>query len=168
MRKLIRQYWVILPGLASMATQCDQTPRGTNPTMITSAAIVLTSAAADAPTDANGLAAFEACKQRMAGANRVRASWSPIDTNLLTETPTNSGVWTRTFFDVPVGFTNTMTVHDLNECARTPDGDGRVAMGVTVNGTVVDRVVGGDNTLFFEVSADGSVGFPTLATSPLP
>ena len=81
---------------------------------------------------------------------------------LLTETSDN--VWTRNFFDVPVGFTNTMTVHDVNECARNPEGNGHVVMGVTVNGTTVDRVVGEDNTLVFEVSADGSVGLPVMMT----
>ena len=167
MRKFLRQYWVVLPVLASMATQCDQTPRAAFPTMITSVDIVLTSVAADVPTDADGLVAFASCFQRMDGLpNHVRGSWRGNDADLLTETSANSGVWTAPFFDVPIGFTNTMTVHDVNECARNPDGSGHVAMGVTVNGTVVERVVGVDNTLFFEVSADGSVGFPTLTTSP--
>ena len=66
-------------------------------------------------------------------------------------------VWSANFFDVPVGFTNTMTVHDTNECARDPEGNGHVVMGVTINGTVVDQVVGADNALAFEVGADGSV-----------
>ena len=167
MRNLLRQYWVVLPVLASMATQCDQTPRAAFPTMITSVDIVLTSVAADAPTDADGRVAFASCVLRMDGLpNHVRGSWRGNDADLLTETTTN--VWTATFFDVPIGFTNTMTVHDVNECARNPDGNGHVAMGVTVNGTVVDRVVGVDNTLFFEVSADGSVEFPALTTSPSP
>ena len=167
MRKLLRQYWVVLPVLASMATQCDQTPRPALPTMITSVDIVLTSVAADAPTDADGRVAFAACRQRMDGLpNHIRASWRGNDADLLTETSTN--VWTATFFDVPVGFTNTMTVHDVSECARNPEGNGHVSMGVTVNGTVVDRVVGGDNALFFEVSADGSVGFPMLTNSSSP
>ena len=167
MRKLLRQYWVVLPVLASMATQCDQTPRAAFPTMITSVDIVLTSVAADAPTDTDGLVAFAACLQRKDGLpNHVRGSWRGNDADLLTETSTN--VWAATFFDVPIGFTNTMTVHDANECARNPDGNGHVAMGVTVNGTVVDRIVGVDNTLFFEVSADGSVEFPTLTTAASP
>lgn len=169
MRHRLRQYWVVLPVLASMATQCDPTPRGANPTMITSIDIVLTSAAVAPPKDADGLLAFAACLQRMDGLpNHVRASWRGNDADLLTETSTNSGVWTVTFFDVPVGLTNTMTVHDVSECARNPEGNGHVTMGVTVNGTVVDRVVGGDNTLFFDVTADGTVGFPTVMTAPSP
>ena len=171
MRKLLRQYWVILPVLASMATQCDQTPRPAFPTMVVPIDIVLTSVTADAPTDADGLSAVAACLQGqdpdgMGGLpNHVRGSWRGNDADLLTETSPN--VWVATFFDVPVGFTNTMTVHDVNECTRNPDGKGHVTMGVTVNDTVVDRVVG-DNTLFFEVSADGSVGFPALANVPSP
>ena len=167
MRKLLRQYWVVLPVLASMATQCDQTPRASFPTMITPVDIVLTSVAAEAPTDADGLVAFASCLQRMDGLpNHVRPSWRGNDAVLLMKTSTN--VWTVTSFDVPVGFTNTMTVHDVNECARNPEGNGHVARGVTVNGTVVDRVVGGDNALVFQVSADGTVAFPTLTPALSP
>ena len=167
MQKFLRQYWVVLPVLASMASQCDPTPRGATPTMITSVDIVLTSVTAEAPTDADGRVAFVACLQRMDGLpNHVRASWRGDDSDLLTQTSNN--VWSATFFDVPVGFTNTMTVHDVSECARNPEGNGHVAMGVTVNGTVVDRVVGSDNTLSFEVGADGSVVLPTLTNPALP
>jgi len=163
MRKFLRQYWVLVPVLASMATQCDQAPRGATPTTVVAVDIILTSVVEDTPTDSDGLA----CLQRMDGLTNphLRASWRGNNLDLLTETSTD--VWVATFFDVPVGFTNTMTVHDVNECTRNPEGDGHVAMGVTVNGTVVDRVVGGNNTLFFEVSADGSVGFPTLMTNAL-
>ncbi len=166
MRKLLPQYWVVLLVLTSMACQ-DYTPRGAAPSMVTSVAIVLTSVTTEAPTDATGSVAFAGCLQRMDRLpNHVRASWRGNDIDLLTETSTN--VWTMTFVDVPVGFTNTMTVHDVNECARNPEGNGHVAMGVTANGTVVDRVVGGDNMLFFEVDIDGSVGFPTLSNPSSP
>lgn len=169
MRNCLRQYWVVLPVLASMAAQCDPTPRGATPSMITSVDIVLTSAAVAPPKDADELVAFAACLQRMDGLpNHVRASWRGNDADFLTETSTNSGVWTAMFFDVPVGLTNTMTVHDVSECARNPGGSGHVTMGVTVNGTVVDRVVGSDNTLFFDVTADGTVGFPPVMTVPAP
>ena len=76
MRKFLRQFWVVVPVLASVATQCDQTPRGTIPSMLTSVNLVLTSVAADIPTDPDGLAAFGSCRQRMDGLpNHVRASW---------------------------------------------------------------------------------------------
>jgi hypothetical protein len=164
MRNLLRRYWVVLPVLASMATQCDQAPRGAIPSMITSADLVLTSVSASLPTDTDGLAAFASCLQQMDGLpNHVRASWRGNDADVLMET--SPGVWTATFFDVPVGFTNTMTVHDVNECARNPDGNGHVVTGVTVNGTVVDRVIG-DNVLVFEISADGSVGSSTSTALP--
>ena len=162
MRKFLRQYWVVLPVLASMATQCDQAPRGAIPSMITSVDLVLTSVPATSPTDTDGLAALASCLQRMDGLpNHVRASWRGNAADVLAET--SPGVWTATFFDVPVGFTNTMTVHDVNECARNPDGKGHVVTGVTVNGTVVDRVIG-DRVLVFEVSASGSVEASTSTT----
>ena len=166
MRKLLRQYWVVLLVLTPTACQ-DYTPRGAAPSMVTSVDIVLTSVTTEAPTDTTGSVAFAACLKRMDGLpNHVRASWRGNDIDLLTETSTN--VWAMTFVDVPVGSTNTMTVHDVNECARNPEGNGHVAMGVTANGTVVDRVVGGDNMLFFEVDIDGSVGFPTLSNPSSP
>ena len=159
MRKFLRKYWVVVPVLASMATQCDQTPRGVFPTSIVSIDLVLNSVAEDVPTDSEGLTAFAGCLQRMDGRNNVRASWRGNNDDSLFEMSPN--VWTAEFLDVPVGFTNTMTVHDVNECARDPEGDGHVVIGVTVNGTVVDRVTG-NNVLFFEVSADGSVRVPAL------
>lgn len=161
MREFFRKYWVVVPVLASMATQCGETPRGVIPTSTVSIDLVLTSVAEDVPTDAAGLAALAACLQRMDNRNSVRASWRGNNEVRLDETSPGSNVWTARFTDVPVGFTNTMTVHDRNECVRNPAGDGHVVMGVTVNGTVVDRVIG-NNVLFFEVGADGSVQLPAL------
>ena len=156
MREFLQRYWVIVPVLASMASQCGQTPRGTMPTQIASIDLVFKSVGATVPTDPAGSTAYESCLQRMDGLpNHLRASWRGNAISLLTETSSN--VWTATFGDVPVGFTNTMTVHDTNECARDPDGSGHVVRGITVNGTVVDQVVGANKTLAFEVSADGSV-----------
>jgi len=158
MRYFLQRYWVVVPILASMASCSDQySPRGTMPTQITSIDLVVKSVGAPVPIDSTGSAAYESCLQRMDGLpNHIRASWRGNEISLLTETSPN--VWTETFYDVPVGFTNTMTVHDTNECAREPDGNGHVVRGITVNGTVVDQVVGDDNTLVFEVRADGSVG----------
>ena len=160
MREFLQRYWVIIPVLASMASQCDQTPRGTMPTQITSVDLIFKGVGATVPADPTGSAAYESCLQRMDGLpNHIRASWRGNAISLLTEKSTN--VWAATFGDVPVGFTNTMTVHDPNECARDPDGNGHVVRGITVNGTVVDQVVGDDKTLVFEVRADGSVGGPS-------
>jgi len=157
MREFFQRYWVIVPVLASMASCSEQTPRGTMPTQIVSIDLVFKSVGATVPTDLTGSTAYKSCLQRMDGLpNHIRASWRGNEISLLTET--SSYVWTATFGDVPVGFTNTMTVHDTNECARDPDGDGHVVRGITVNGTVVDQVVGDDKTLVFEVRADGSVG----------
>ena len=153
MRRLLRRYWVFFPILTSLATQCDETPRGAVPTTVASAEVVLTSVPAAAPKDQAGAAAFQECLQRMNSANHVRPSW---ETDLVAPlSQVSPDVWAVTFNFVPVGFTNTMTVHDTNECARNPTGDGRVTTGVTVNGTVVDRVVGVNGTLAFEINADG-------------
>ncbi len=157
MREFLQRYWVIVPVLASMASCGEQTPRGTMPTQIVSIDLVFKSVGATVPTDLTGSTAYESCLQRMDGLpNHIRASWRGNEISLLTETSTN--VWAATFGYVPVGFTNTMTVHDTNECARDPDGNGHVVRGITVNGTVVDQVVGDNKTLVFEVRADGSVG----------
>ena len=131
--------------------------------MVRPAEVVLTSVPATIPKDPAESAAFLDCLVRMNSANNVRPSWEFDEVALLRENAPN--VWAVTFLFVPVGFTNTMTVHDTNECARNPDGDGRVTMGVTVNGTVVDRVVGTNSTLAFLISTDGSV---TLPPEPLP
>jgi len=163
MHRLLERYWVLFPILASLATQCGESPRGAVPTLVRPAEVVLTSVPATIPKDPEEAAAFLDCLVRMNSANSVRPSWEFDEVTLLRESAPN--VWAVTFLFVPVGFTNTMTVHDTNECARNPDGDGRVTMGVTVNGTVVDRVVGTNNTLAFLISTDGSV---TLPPEPLP
>jgi len=169
MSRRLRRYWVLLPVLASMATQCDETPRGAFPTLVTSVELVLTSIPAVPPTDPAREAVFLDCLQRMNGLpNHVRPSWRSNDVILLTETATDSNAWAASFFDVPVDFSNTMTVHDTNECARDPEGHGHVVIGVTVNGTVVDRAIGMNNTLVFEVSADGAVTLPAVTTSAGP
>ena len=160
MHRLLRRYWVLFPILASLATQCGETPRGAVPTLVTPAEVVLTSVPATIPKDAAGLSAFQDCLVRMDLANHVRPSWETVQVVPLQENSPN--VWAVTFGFVPVGFTNTMTVHDTNECARNPAGDGRVTMGVTVNGTVVDRVVGTNSTLAFEIGSDGSVTLPPV------
>ena len=159
MRDFLQRYWVVVPMLASMASCSDQysSPRGTMPTQVVSIDLVFKSVGAPVPIDSTGATAYKSCLQRMDGLpNHIRGSWRGNEISVLAETSPN--MWSATFYDVPVGFTNTMTVHDTNECARDPEGNGHVVRGITVNGTVVDQVVGGDKTLAFEVRADGSVG----------
>ncbi len=141
-----------------MAVQCDQAPRGGVPTLVAKVDLVLNSVPEPPSADTD---AFIDCLNRMDGLqNHVRPSWrssqeqpsgAPI---LFTETSPN--VWEALFFDVPVDFLNTMTVHDTNECARNPDGMGHVISGVTVNGTEIRTVVGA-RALAFELDEDGSV-----------
>ena len=58
-----------------------------------------------------------------------------------------------------------MTVRDVNECRRNPDGDASVVTGVTINGTSIQRVVPNTNTLTFILESDGTVSSPPLATN---
>ena len=155
MNVLKRRGWVLLPIVASMATQCDTTPRGVSPSPIASVELVLESLSAPPASDTNG---FAACLNRWDvndDENHLRPSWRSNDPVALVEASPN--VFTADFPDVPVGVLNTMTVHDRNECARNPIGDGHVTMGVTVNGTLITRVVG-VNALAFEVDEEGVVG----------
>lgn len=163
MRTFLRRYWVILPMVASMATQCNQAPRPGLPTLVARVDLVLNSVPASPPVDID---AFNACldgedPSGMDGLeNHVRANWRSTTSEpsgvpvLFTETSAN--VWTAIFFDVPVDFVNTMTVHDTNECARNPAGQGHVTTGVTVNGTEITAVVG-QGALAFELNEDGTV-----------
>ena len=150
MTDLMRRGWVLLPILASLGTQCDTAPRGVPPAPITRIEVVLRSVAAP-----GGNPEVAACLARMDDlANHIRPSWRGNQPVLLTETA--PAVFRAEFLDVPIGILNTMTVHDRNECARDPQGDGRVTMGVTVNGTPITRVVG-TKTLAFELDEQGMV-----------
>ncbi len=158
MRKFLRRYWVILPMVASIASQCSQTQRPGLPTLVTRVDLVLNSVPAGPPVDT---AAFNACLARMDGLeNHVRPSWRSSDAEpsgaAVPFTETSADVWTAVFFDVPVEFLNTMTVHDTNECARDPAGQGHVTTGVTVNGTEITDVVG-QGALAFGLNEDGTV-----------
>ena len=69
----LRRYWFLLPALASLATQCDETPRGVTPSPIVDVALVLRSVPADPPADLKG---FLNCVDELEGlANHVRPSW---------------------------------------------------------------------------------------------
>ena len=163
MRNSLKRFWVLLPILATTATQCAETPRGTAPTRVVTVELVLNSMPAAPPADQ---ASFNACLLRMGQlANHVRPSWratanEPAGTAvLLPEVSPN--VFAASFIDVPVALFNTMTVHDTNECARDPEGNGHVAMGVTVNGMDVP-IVGPDNNLSFQMNADGTLQLPAM------
>ena len=162
MRKALRRYWFLFPVLASLATECGESPRGAIASGVAGLELVLTSEPAGPPVDQ---AEFQSCLDRMGEVeNHVRPSWrgttDPVtlvfvpDRVLLTETSPNR--FAVDFIDVPADFQNTITVHDENECRRNPLGDGRVTMGVTANGTPLTMVVGND-ALVLVVSSDGTV-----------
>ena len=70
--RTLRQYWFLLPVLASLATQCDETPRGAVPTGIVTIEVMLQSTPAPLPP-ADQQTGFEACLDRMENENNVRA-----------------------------------------------------------------------------------------------
>ena len=154
MNVLKRRGWVLLPIVVSLATECGTTPRGVSPTPVASGELVLESLSPPPALDAD---VFAACLNRWDvndDENHLRPSWRSNDPVALVET--SPDVFTADFPDVPVGILNTMTVHDRNECARNPIGDGHVTVGVTVNGTLITRVVG-VNALAFTVDEEGVV-----------
>ncbi len=160
MRNLLRRYWFLLPMVASLATQCDETPRGAVPTSFIDATLVLTSVPAPPVGD---LDAFLGCIERMGSSdNHVRPSWRDnantpqYDPAQVTLTERSPNMFAADFFDVPVDLQNTLTVHDVNECRRNPAGDGRLTMGVTVNGMSITQVVGNDALLFI-IAGDGTI-----------
>ncbi len=148
---------VAAAGLASMATDCERSPRGLQPTPLVRVEIRLESEpAAEPPADRQ--ADFEGCLERMGGDNNVRPSWRDYAPTALTGTAPNT--FRAEFFDVPSDVVNTMTVHDRNECRRDPLGQGRVTSGITVNGTVLGRIIPATGALQFSVDADGAVESP--------
>ena len=149
---LLRRYWFLLPVFASLATECGESPRGAIPTPIVAIDLTLNSVPAPPPADQTE---FSNCLNRMGGLqNHVRPSWRANAVTLLEETAPN--VFNASFPDVPAGFQNTMTVHDTNECARDPEGQGHVTSGVTVNDVQITRDLGG-GVLTFMLQADGTV-----------
>ena len=111
-----------------MATDCNESPRGVQPTQIVTAEFRLRSQSASIPP-AGSQRAIQDCLTRMKS-------------------------------ETPVDIANTMTVRDVNECRRNPDGDAGVVTGVTINGTPIQRVVPGTSTLTFVLEADGTVLSP--------
>jgi hypothetical protein len=156
MVKAFRRYWFLFPVIASLATQCDESPRGAVPSLIVSVQFVLESVPAPPAADGN-LLEFISCLNRMDGLqNHIRPSWRANEVVLLPQVGANT--FAEFFPDVPAGFQNTVTVHDINECKRDPEGFGHVTMGVFVNDTELRRVVDGSNGVFaFIVNEDGTV-----------
>lgn len=168
MWKTLRRFWFLCPVLASLATQCDEAPRGSVPTSIVTVEIILVSTPVSEPP---GKEEFEACLDRLGKVgNHVRPSWrdnsntTEFDPEPVPLVATNANTFTATFQDVPANVQLTLTVHDVNECRRHPVifgsprrfADGRVTEGVTANGTPLRTIVGND-ALVLVVGADGVV-----------
>ena len=142
---------------ASMASECEQSPRGLEPSPLVRIEIRLDSEPAAEPP-ATAQEAFERCLDRMDQNNKVKPSWRDYAATTLTETAPN--VFETEFYDVPVNVVHTMTVHDRNQCRREPLGEGRVSTGVSVNGTALELVIPATNALQFAVTEDGVVESP--------
>lgn len=148
---------VAAAALASMATECERSPRGLEPTPLVRVEIRLESMPASEPP-ADRQDAFQRCLERMDLDNNVRPSWRDYAVVRLTESAPN--IFRAEFFDVPIDIVHTMTVHDRNQCRREPLGQGRVASGVSVNGTTLGRVVAATSAFQFTVDEDGVVSSP--------
>ena len=148
---------VAAAALASMATECERSPRGLEPSPLVRVEIRLESMPAPEPP-ADQQDAFERCLQRMEQDNKVRPSWRDYSPTVLTESAPS--VFRAEFFDVPIDIVHTMTVHDRNQCRREPLGQGRVAAGVSVNGTILERVIATTSAFQFTVDEDGVVTSP--------
>lgn len=170
MRKGLRRYWFLFPVLASLATQCDETPRGAVPTGIATVEITLESTPAPDPPPEDQVG-FEVCLDRMDKENNIRASWlddpntPEFDPERVFLAEVSPNVFTATLRTVPANVQNTITVHDVNECRRNPiinaivegrAADGRVTEGVSANGTPLRTAVGADALLLI-VSTDGVI-----------
>ena len=149
---------VAAAALASMATECEQSPRGLEPSPLARVRISLESVPAPAPA-AGQQEALERCLERMEQDNKVKPSWRDYAATTFEEAAPN--VFEVEFFDVPVNVIHTMTVHDRNQCRREPLGEGRVTTGVSVNGTTLGRVLPQTAALQFSVDEDGVVESPS-------
>ena len=147
---------VVTAAVASMATDCEQGPRGLEPSPLARIEIRLESEPPD--PSAGRQDTVERCLTRVGDDNNVKPSWRDYAPTALTESAPN--VFTAEFFDVPVNIVHTMTVHDRNQCWREPRGEGRVTAGVFVNGTRLERVLAATNALQFAVDEEGVVESP--------
>lgn len=148
---------VVAAAAASLASECEQSPRGLEPSPLAVIEIRLQSEPAPDPP-AEERAAVERCLARMEQDNNVKPSWRDYAPTTLTETAPH--VFAAQFFDVPMNFRHTLTVHDRNQCRREPVGDGRVTTGVSVNGTVLERFLPATGALQFAIDGDGVVTSP--------
>ena len=168
--RTLRQYWFLLPMVASLATQCDETPRGAVPTGIATIEVMLESQPAQLPPP-DQMTGFEACLERMENENNVRAAWRDnpntpdFDPERVFLDEVSPNLFVATLDGVPTGVQTTLTVHDVNECRRNPitnvvatgfAADGRVTEGVSINGTPLENVVGADAFLIV-VRGDGVI-----------
>ncbi len=152
-------FLIAVAALASTATDCEQSPRGLEPSPLVRVEIRLESEpAAELPADQQ--TALEGCLERMGQDNNVRPSWRDYAPTTLTETAAN--IFLAEFFDVPADVVHTMTVHDRNQCRRDTLGDGRISAGVTVNGMIVERVIAATGALQFSIDEDGVVMSPAV------
>lgn len=165
-----RRCWILLPMLASVATDCQDASRATAPTTVTSVEITLESQ----PASGARTPAVNACLERLGSvAQHVRPSWrdnyftAQFDPARVALAQTAPNRYAASFNDVPANTQVTLTVHDENECFRRPVipgtadepgrlADGRVTTGVSANGTPLTRVVGADALLLI-VGTDGVV-----------
>lgn len=171
LRGAVRRFWFMAPVAASLATDCEDTPRGVVPTGIAEVEIRLISRPAAPNPD---VAAVEQCLDRMGGGGvHVRPSWrddsatAAYDPERVPLVERSANTFAATFRDAPVNAQLTLTVHDVNECRRNPVvpsrlglpgglGDGRVTSGVSANGVPLTRVVG-NGALLLVVRPDGVV-----------
>ena len=72
MLRTLRRYWLLVPILTSLATQCDEAPRGMPPTVVTSIEVKLLSLPAPLPAD---MQEFDNCLNRMQRVNHIEPSW---------------------------------------------------------------------------------------------
>ena len=148
---------VVAAAAASLATDCERSPRGLEPSSLARITIRLESEPATEPS-AGRQADVERCLDRMEQDNKVKPSWRNYASTTLQETAPN--VFEAEFPDVPVDVVQTMTVHDRNQCRREPLGEGRVTTGVSVNGTTLLRAVAATSALQFAVTEEGVVESP--------
>lgn len=150
-------FLVVAAALASTASDCEQSPRGLEPSPLATIQVRLESEPAPEP-GAEQQAAYEGCLTRIGDENNVKPSWRDYVATSLTEAAPNA--YEAQFFDVPVNILHTMTVHDRNQCRRDSRGEGRVTTGVSVNGTPIERVVRETSALQFAVDEEGVVESP--------
>ena len=170
-RNALRRCWFVFPVLASLATDCQQTPRGSVPTGIATVEIVLQSRPAAPHPNRREVGN---CLARLGTVGtHVRASWrdnpftAGFDPERVPLVATSPNTFAVLFRDVPASTQHTLTVHDVNQCERTPVlpgatgvpgrlADGRVTTGVFANGTPLTTVVG-NSAFVLVVAPDGTV-----------